>query len=109
MSVAKRSTLVLALAAIAALPGIATAGNRDPGVNQRQHHQHDRIAQGVHSGSLTQDEAKGLREEQRSIRHEERQYKSDGALTRDERKDLHQDLNAASRNVYNEKHDAEVR
>jgi hypothetical protein len=85
------------------------AAVRDPGVNQRQHHQHDRIAQGVRSGSLTQDEAKGLREEQRSIRHEERQYKSDGALTRDERKDLHQDLNAASRNVYNEKHDAEVR
>lgn len=82
---------------------------RDPGVNARQHNQHDRIAQGVRSGSLTKDEAKGLRDEQRSIRQDERQYKSDGTLSRDERKDLHQDLNAASRNVYNEKHDAEVR
>jgi len=30
-------------------------------------------------------------------------------LTTDERKDLHQDLNAASRNIYNEKHDGERR
>lgn len=85
------------------------AAVRDPGVNARQHHQHDRIAQGVRSGSLTKDEAQGLRSEQRSIRQEERQYKSDGALTRDERKDLHQDLNVASRNIYSEKHDAEAR
>jgi CRISPR/Cas system-associated endoribonuclease Cas2 len=85
------------------------AAVRDPGVNARQHSQHDRIAQGVRSGSLTKDEAQGLRAEQRSIRQEERAYKSDGALTRDERKDLHQDLNTASRNIYSEKHDAEVR
>ena len=103
---ARKSTLFLALVA---LPVIAIAGNRDPGVNQRQHHQQHRIQQGVQSGSLTKDEAKGLRDEQRSIRQDERQYKSDGTLSREERKDLHQDLNAASRNVYNEKHDAEAR
>jgi CRISPR/Cas system-associated endoribonuclease Cas2 len=85
------------------------AAVRDPGVNARQHHHQDRIAQGVRSGSLTKDEAHGLRTEQRSIRQEERAYKADGTLTRDERKDLHQDLNTASRNIYNEKHDAETR
>ncbi len=85
------------------------AAVRDPGVNARQYNQHDRMGQGVRSGALTKDEAKGLREDQRSIRQEERQYKSDGTLTRDERKDLHQDLNAASRSIYDEKHDAEVR
>lgn len=85
------------------------AAMRDPGVNARQHNQHDRIAQGVRSGSLTKDEAKGLRDDQRSIRQDERQNKSDGTLTRDERKDLHQDLNVASRAIYSEKHDAEVR
>jgi hypothetical protein len=63
----------------------------------------------VRSGSLTKDEAKGLRDEQRSIRQEERQYKSDSLLTRGERKDLRQDLNVASRSIYSEKHDAEVR
>jgi len=43
------------------------------------------------------------------MRQEARQYKSDGVLTTDERKDLHQDLNAANRNIYNEKHDGERR
>ncbi len=85
------------------------AAVRDPGVNTRQHNQHGGIAQGVRSGELTKDEAKGLRTEQRSIRQEERQYKSDGTLTKDERKDLHQGLNEASRNIYGEKHDADTR
>jgi hypothetical protein len=89
--------------------GRPPAAVRDPGVNARQRNQHDRIGQGVRSGSLTRDEAQGLREEQRSIRQEERAYKSDGILTRDERKDLHQDLNSASRSIYDEKHDAETR
>jgi hypothetical protein len=85
------------------------AAVRDPGVNGRQHNQQDRIVQGVRSGELTKGEAQGLRAEQRSIRQEERQYKSDGILTRDERRDLHQDLRAASRDIYSEKHDAEAR
>jgi polyhydroxyalkanoate synthesis regulator phasin len=82
---------------------------RDPGVNARQRNQQGLIAQGVRSGELTKEEAKGLAQEQRSIRQEERQYKADGVLTKDERKDLHQDLNAASRNIYNEKHDSDTR
>jgi hypothetical protein len=85
------------------------AAVRDPGVNTRQHHQHDRIAHGVRSGALTADEARALRAERRSLRQEERQYKSDGMLTRGERRDLHRDLNVASRNIYDEKHDAETR
>jgi len=84
-------------------------GTRDPGVNARQHRQNERIHQGVRSGELTKEEAKGLRQERREIRKEEREYKSDGKLTKDERKDLHQDLNKASRDIYQEKHDAEKR
>jgi len=109
MLVARKCTRVLALAAIAALPVIAIAANRDPGVNQRQHHQQHRIQQGAQSGELTRGETRRVQAEQRHIRHEERQYKSDGVLTRDERKALHQDPGAASRNVYNAKHDAEIR
>lgn len=82
---------------------------RDPGVNRRQHVQRDRIGQGVRAGELTKDEVRGLGQEQRSIRQEERAYKSDGVVTRDERKDLHQDLGQASRNIYAEKHDDEKR
>ncbi len=82
---------------------------RDPGVNARQHHQRDRIAEGARSGELTRDEMKELSTDRREIRQEERQYKSDGTLTKTERQDLHQDLNEASRNIYEEKHDAEQR
>ncbi len=82
---------------------------RDPGVNQRQRNEQNRIAQGARSGELTRNEAKGLRSEQRDIRQEERAYKSDGKLTRDERQDLHQDQNVASRNIYAEKHDNDKR
>lgn len=82
---------------------------RDPGVNARQYNQQGRIAQGVRSGELTRGEVAELRQEQRAIRQEERLYKSDGVLSGAERKDLHQDLNAASQHIYEEKHDAERR
>ncbi|MEK6771573.1 MAG: hypothetical protein AABY62_08050 [Pseudomonadota bacterium] len=78
-------------------------------IDQRQHNQADRIKQGVRSGELTRDEARGLVKEQRDIRQTERQYKSDGVLTRDERRDLHQQQNQASRHIYQEKHDGEKR
>ena len=82
---------------------------RDPGVNHRQHHQSARVRQGVRSGELTRTEVQGLNEQRREIRQQEREYKADGKLTRDERKDLHQDMNALSKDIYNEKHDAEKR
>ncbi len=87
----------------------ARSGTRDPRVNDRQHHQRQRIQQGVRSGELTRNEVRGLREDQRDIHQLERAYKSDGALTRDERKDLHQELNQASREIHEEKHDEDVR
>lgn len=104
---------------VAALMGLMTVTSvtyadaqhppRDPGVNARQHHQRDRIQQGVKSGQLTRGEAKELRTERRDIRQTEQAYKSDGVLTKDERKDLHQELNQQSREIYEEKHDAEKR
>ncbi len=83
--------------------------HRHNAVDQRQHNQADRIRQGVRSGELTRDEARGLVKEQREIRQTERQYKSDGVLTRDERKDLRQQQNQTSRHIYQEKHDGEKR
>lgn len=84
-------------------------GTKDPGVNRREHNQEGRIGQGVRSGQLTKEEAQGLATTQKEIRQEEKAYKSDGVLTKDERKDLHQDLNAASKEIYSEKHDTETR
>ena len=111
-----KTTISLLLASLALIAGQAYAEQgarqhrpRDPGVNQRQHNQQDRIKQGVRSGQLTKEETKDLRSEQKAIRQEERAYKSDGKLTKEERKDLHQDLNALSKDIYQEKHDADVR
>src|SRR5664279_5424621 len=99
------TTMSLVIAVAVTMP--AMAGTKDPRVNARQHKQHARIAQGVKSGELTRGEAKDLRGDQRGIRQEERAYKSDGKLTKDERQELHQDQNAASKEIYQEKHDSQ--
>jgi hypothetical protein len=99
----------LSIAALMAVTSAAFAVERDPGVNQRQANQHARIHEGVRSGQLTHQEAKSLRSEQRSIRQEERKDKADGKMTAAERKNLHKDLKQASKNIYADKHNAEVR
>ena len=86
-----------------------TRRTRDPGVNQRQHNQRERIQPGVKSGELTRRETGRLVHEQREVRQLEREYKSDGTLTGAERRDLHQEQNEASRHIYNQKHDAQDR
>ena len=104
--------LLLAISALtitAVLSAPAQAGTRDSRVNHRQHHQHERIAQGVKSGELTRNEATDLRGDQKEIRAEEKTFKSDGQLTKDERQELHQDQNAASKEIYAEKHDEQER
>jgi Skp family chaperone for outer membrane proteins len=103
------ASLVLVSAQSFAEPHQRPHHPRDPGVNQRQHMQGERIKQGVRSGELTRQETGGLMQERRSIRQEERAYKSDGRMTKNERKDLHQDLSELSHDIYNEKHDGETR
>lgn len=110
------STKLITVVSIISLCLLATGqaetvrrGTRSPGINARQHIQRDRIGQGIRSGQLTRDEVKDLAEEQRDIRQEEQEYKSDGVLTKDERIDLHQDLNQASKNIYEQKHDDQKR
>lgn len=106
----KRITVVTVMAAlIIGMASVANAGDHDPRVNARQHNQHARIREGVRSGELTRHEARKLGQEQRGIRQEERQYKSDGQLSAAERKDLHQDLNQASRDIREQKHDGQER
>ena len=87
----------------------APAAVRDPMVNQRQANQAGRVVEGVKSGELTRDEAHELRAERRDIRDLERDYKSDRVLTPEERRDLNQQLNQNSREIFEEKHDAERR
>ena len=107
----KFSAVVLTLAGVLGVASAsqADAGTRDPGVNQRQHNQRDRIQQGAKSGELTRRETGRLAEEQRDIRQLERGYKSDGKLTEAERRDLHHEQNQASRDIYRQKHDEQSR
>ena len=81
----------------------------DPGVNKRQRRQRHRIGQGIKSGSLTKEEAKELIGKERDLNKLERELKSDGKLTKDERKQLHEELDALSKSIFEEKHDDERR
>ena len=77
-----KTPIYLMLSALVAAAVCADgAGIRDRGVNARQRNQRGRLAEGVRSGELTKSEAKGLEKEERNIRVEERQFKSDGKLT----------------------------
>lgn len=101
--------VALTTAALAVNAGPGKHLKHTPGVSKRQVNQEERIAQGVKSGELTQAEAKKLQGEEKALRTEKRAYKDDGVVTPAERKDLHQDANQASKDIYAEKHDAEVR
>ncbi len=109
----KFSAAVLTIAGLFAVVSASYADSprraRDPGVNARQHNQHERIRQGVGSGELTRRETARLREKQRDVRQLEHAYKSDGTLTAAERADLHHEQNQASRAIYRQKHDEEKR
>jgi hypothetical protein len=79
-------------------------------VGQRQENQQDRIAQGVKSGQLTAGETAKLENQQRGINQ---QVKADraangGKLTSGEKKQVNKEQNAASKNIYNKKHNAKT-
>lgn len=106
------TTLSFALLLGVTLTQSACAGHEPQhrqSIHARQHNQQERIIQGVRSGELSREEAQTLRAEQRAINREERYYRADGVLTPGERRELQRELNEASQNIHEEKHDAEVR
>jgi hypothetical protein len=97
------SKILLSLAAVGAA---AAAIPADARINQRQHHQADRIGQGVRSGSLTPHETAGLARQQASIARYEARSRADGpGLTSQERARIEYKQDRASRNIYRQKHD----
>ena len=81
-------------------------GNNE--VGQRRENQQDRIANGIKSGQLTAGETAKLENQQHGINQ---QVKADraangGKLTPSEKKQVNKEQNAASRNIYNKKHNA---
>jgi methylthioribose-1-phosphate isomerase len=80
--------------------GSASAQIRKTAVSQ-----HKRIKQGVRSGELTRPEAVNLARDQREIRQDIREAKTnDGVITPGERQEIRQDQRQASREIYRKKH-----
>jgi hypothetical protein len=85
-----------------------TAAYGNNKVGQRRENQQDRIAQGIKSGQLTAGETAKLENQQKGIN---RQVKADrtangGKLTPGEKQQVNKEQNAASKNIYNKKHNA---
>ncbi len=82
-----------------------TAGSAWAGeLSGRQALQCERIRQGVHSGALTQVEARTLLREQRHIRQATKMAWADSHLTRPERARLHKMQERAGNHIYGLKH-----
>jgi outer membrane lipopolysaccharide assembly protein LptE/RlpB len=99
-------TMVAATAMLAAcgrgLGPRATAG-------AQQERQRDRIEQGQDTGELTNKEARELRNQQRDIKEQRQDARSDGVVTPKERQKIKNQQNEASTDIYDQKHDDDTR
>ena len=78
-------------------------------VNDRQDQQLERILGRFYQGNLTQPEFRKLMDEQGDIRKMERSFMADGVLNRFEYQRLDTALDAASKHIFQEAHDAQGR
>lgn len=76
------------------------------GASAQSSHRSDRskIKQGVRSGELTKKETRSLIHQQRDIRSDVRDAKSDGVVTNKERRHIKMDRKRADANIYFKKH-----
>jgi predicted RND superfamily exporter protein len=105
-------TLLMAVFFLVSLPTVRAETQwqknhpRRAEVNKRLKNQNKRINQGVKNGTLTRQQAHQLHKEDHQIRQEERDMASQngGHITKQEQKTLNQQENAASKQIYDEKH-----
>ena len=83
-------------------------GNNE--VGQRRENQQDRIAQGIKSGQLTAGETAKLENQQRGINQQVAADRAanGGKLPAGEKAQINKEQNAASKNIYNKKHNAKT-
>jgi len=88
----------------------ATQNYGNSEVGQRQKNQQQRIAQGIKSGQLTAGETAKLENQQRGINQQVKADRSanGGKLTAGEKQQVNKEQNAASKNIYNKKHNAQT-
>jgi hypothetical protein len=79
-------------------------------VGQRRENQQDRIAQGIKSGQLTAGETAKLENQQKGINQQVKADRSanGGKLTTGEKQQINKEQNAASKNIYNKKHNSKT-
>ena len=93
---------ILLMSLVFGCAGISSAWSdtNSPGIDWREHHQMNRIGQGVRQGDLTRGESRHLMRQQVRTRRMEHRFKADGNLTRGERFRMHRQLNRNSRSIY---------
>ena len=95
-------TTTIALAALIAIPAIASAHSTD----DRREWQYQKIEQGRKDGSITWREGLKLRKEQYEILRTENAMKAKGYLTKKDRLKLAQMQNDAAKNIRAEQNDS---
>ncbi len=101
--------LFVAIVALLFVNILSYAQTATPQVKQRQVNQQQRIQEGVKSGELTKREAVKLQAREAKIQHDKNVAKADGKVTPAERAKLNREQSAASRKIYRQKHDGQVR
>ncbi|MCP3143149.1 hypothetical protein [Pyxidicoccus xibeiensis] len=76
------------------------------GVTRRQENQDKRIEKGLADGTLTAEEAKGLKETQARIAEAKKEALADGKVDKKERKELRKMQREASRDIFEQRHNA---
>jgi len=96
----------LALPSLAKAPTHMANHPRRDQVNGRRNNQHSRIANGVKSGKISASQHKQLAKEGAQIRHQEHaDVKANGGhLTKGEQKQINQEQNQRSKQIYQDKH-----
>jgi hypothetical protein len=107
-----RNLMLVAAAAALCIPAATAQTTTDETkpkatINERRENQQQRIGEGIENGSLTAGEAARLEHKEAKVNAEVHEMKSDGKFTKKERAKVQAQQNALSKQIYNQKHDAQ--
>jgi len=100
----KPRALIIGTMAIVLVVFVGSLCWAEGGIGQRQRQQHKRIAQGMRSGELTNQEFARLSREQYRVQRAKGRARADYRLTRRERRKIYGMQDRASRHIYQAKH-----
>jgi hypothetical protein len=105
----KKIVLTFALLGMLGLSAVTFAQTSTPKVTDRQINQEARIQEGKNNGELTRREKRRLQMQQAKIQRDKKVAKADGVVTPEERRQLTREQRRASRNIYRQKHNNEIK